>query len=142
MKSVFLVLSLCFVGLIAPAQNRKEVTVKYIAPPIYPAIARTANLQGTVRIKVEVGPDGKVISAKASGAHNLLDHVAEENIREWTFDPSAGASKFEVTYVYRLEGDATVYAKAPRIILELPSRVEIVAQPVIPETTGTGTNSR
>jgi TonB family protein len=111
--------------------------VKYIAPPIYPTIARTANLQGTVKIKVEVGPNGKVTSAKASGAHELLDHVAEENLREWTFDPSETGYKLNVTYVFRMEGEATDYAMPPRIILELPGRVEIIAQPVKPETTGT-----
>ena len=137
MKALFLCLLSCFMLPGASGQTKKEeVCVKYIAPPIYAAIARHdgMKLEGTVEVQVEIAADGKVISAKGSGAHEILNRISEDNVRQWTFCPAKSNSKLTITYVWKLEGEETYNPRPTRIILELPHYVEVIAQPLKPDT--------
>jgi len=119
--------------LAAASLGAGQIRPKHIVVPGYPRVARVARLQGTVSVEIEIGPDGKVISAKASGGHKLLQDAAEENIRQWTFEPSAPSENapttLRIAYVYRLEGKEEVYYSPPVVIFDLPERVEIVGHP-------------
>jgi len=48
----------------------------------YPVPARSANIQGTVEVGVEIGIDGKVLWANASGANPYLVEAAKQNARQ------------------------------------------------------------
>jgi TonB family protein len=90
-----------------------------------------ARLQGTVKIRVGIGMDGVVTSAKASGASKLLEAAAEENIRRWTFalgTESSVSRQAVITFVYRLEGKEE-YDSPSSVVLDLPYRVEITSHP-------------
>lgn len=132
MKLSTLLLSFAFAVVSVFAQNRKEIFVRLMEPPIYPSVANVARLEGTVRVEVGTNSDGKVISTRASGPNEILERAAMENIRTWTFSESASGSKFVVVYVYKLEGNETYHPRPTRLILELPSRVEVIAQRVKP----------
>ncbi len=108
----------------------RNVEVKSLAPPVYPAVANVAKIEGAVKVHVSVSADGKVASAKGSGAHEILNRASEENIRLWTFSAPSAACDITVTYVYKLEGKPSYYARS-RVILELPLRVEIISEPGI-----------
>src|ERR1051326_5083735 len=85
----------------------EETCVRHVEVPAYPPLARMARLQGTVKIRVGIGMDGVVTSAKASRARKLLEAAAEENIRRWTFalgTESSVSRQAVITFVYRLEG--------------------------------------
>src|SRR5437773_12109604 len=56
--------------------------------PIYPAIARAANISGPVEIEIEVDEAGKVTSARAVSGHPLLRDSAEQAARQWIFKPT------------------------------------------------------
>jgi TonB family protein len=119
------------------AQSAADPRVKHVVVPAYPRLAWFAQLEGTVNVDVEIGADGHVLSAAATGAHNLLDQAADENARNWLFVPSdsAGASarKLRIKYVYKLEGKKQHELSAPEITLDLPDAVTIVARPPEPE---------
>jgi len=119
------------------------ICVQSLSPPIYPAIASTAQynsggqltgLEGTVRVDVEIGMTGKVIKANGIGEQEILNRAAEENVRQWTFCPISKPTKITITYVYRLTGEASHQGGTKRIILDLPDRVEIIGQPFIPNS--------
>lgn len=130
---VLAVLVFLFTVSIAYGQCQETVSVKYLAPPIYPVIALTAKLQGTVKVEVKLAPNGKVISAKASGAHDILNQTSEANALQWTFSPIVKGCDYTLTYVYKLEGKESYHPRPTRIILELP-HIELIAQPVTPNT--------
>jgi hypothetical protein len=93
-----------------------------------------ASLQGPVTVAFEISSDGRVISARGSGAaHKLLISTSEENIRQWTFArlPASGTSpaKHTITYVYKFEGKELYYDPPPSVVLDLPGRVEITTHP-------------
>jgi TonB family protein len=134
-RIAMLVLSLTMAAA-AFSQSAADLRVKHMVVPVYPRLAWFAQLQGTVNVDIEVGADGRVRSARATGAHNLLDQAAEENVRNWLFVPSdvaGSATKLTVKYVYKLEGKKQHELSAPEITLDLPDAITIVASPPAPE---------
>lgn len=56
--------------------------------PVYPQIARTAHVYGTVQVVVTISEEGRVTEAYAANGHPLLKTAAIEAARRWTFKPT------------------------------------------------------
>ena len=57
-------------------------------PPDYPEMARASQLEGTVLVKVQVGPDGTVLQAVViQSVHRMLDDAAVAAARRCRFSP-------------------------------------------------------
>lgn len=114
-----------------------QICVRNLVVPGYPPVARMAQLEGSVTVEIEINADGKVTSAKAAGAHPILQRAAEANIRLWTFasrtESTDSTQRHTVVYVYRLTQEHMQCAQA---VLHLPDRVEISHEKpeVMPET--------
>ena len=102
--------------------------VKHVHVPKYDTLMRSAGLQGTVDVEVEVWEDGGVRAAKASGGPTLLNEDAEANMREWTFCPSLQSRHFVIKYVYRLEGEPGFHPES-EVSLDLPDKVTVASHP-------------
>jgi TonB family protein len=77
--------------------------------PVYPAIARAAGAQGSVRVEVVISEQGEVESAQVSSGHPLLREAAVEAAKQWRFEPvqaegRAVKSKGFVTFEFTLSG--------------------------------------
>lgn len=93
--------------------------------PLYPPTARLANVEGVIHLKATT--DGhRVVSIQVEDGHKLLADFAEENLRTWQFSPHTPTT-FAVTYTYRLVTDLEPSQNNPRVILNLPSAVEVDA---------------
>ena len=55
--------------------------------PVYPPEAKQAGTQGTVRLAVDIGPDGKVVSVNAESGPDGLVQAAVEAVKQWTYRP-------------------------------------------------------
>jgi protein TonB len=67
------------------------------APP-YPAIAKAANVQGTVAVQIVIDEQGHVISAKATSGHPLLMNAAVQAAYRARFTPTVlGGQPVKVT---------------------------------------------
>jgi periplasmic protein TonB len=53
--------------------------------PVYPPEAKQAGTEGTVRLAVDIGPDGKVVSVNAQSGPDVLVQAAVEAVRQWTY---------------------------------------------------------
>lgn len=134
------------------SDKQRQLHVERITTPEYPTPARLQNAQGTVFVKVAIGPDGKVMFAQGSGAPqvyfedkeykspgapDMLVKAAEENAKQWTFGPFPSDGEFPVhhliEYVYKLEGKPLVTVSSPRVTTHLPDRIEIFAAPAAPD---------
>ncbi|MFO7654551.1 MAG: energy transducer TonB [Candidatus Krumholzibacteriia bacterium] len=72
-------------GFVASQENPRLLNW---VPPEYPEIARMSQLEGTVVVKVLVGPDGRVLDAAiVQGVHPLLNKAAVTAARRATFIP-------------------------------------------------------
>jgi TonB family protein len=69
-------------GQIKPPTKIKDVK------PIYPAIAQSAGVTGSVTIEATIGEDGKVSDAKVVRSVALLDQAALDAVRQWEYMPT------------------------------------------------------
>ena len=56
--------------------------------PLYPALARKANITGIVKAEALVAPDGRVESVVMKGGNPLLIQAAENAISKWKWAPA------------------------------------------------------
>jgi protein TonB len=57
-------------------------------PPVYPAIAVQARIEGLVILEAVIGPDGHVRDLRVLRSVALLDQAALDAVRQWTFTPT------------------------------------------------------
>jgi len=122
----FLCFALLSCGVEVNDETRETLCVVHLECPIYDRLARITRLQGEVKVKITIGPDGKVLSAAGVSGHPLLVKDVEQNIRKWTFIHGSERT-FEVLYDFRLE-EPEVYEDPPsRVSFDLPYRVRVVS---------------
>jgi TonB family protein len=80
--------------------------VRQRTPPVYPASARQAHIQGTVVVQAVIGTDGKVSELHAVSGPAQLQESAIDCVRKWEFrpflvsgKPAVVETKFEVLFV-------------------------------------------
>ncbi|MCA1585843.1 MAG: energy transducer TonB, partial [Acidobacteria bacterium] len=66
---------------------RAPIKVKDV-PPVYPPIARSARVGGSVLVEATIGPDGKVMDARVLRSIPLLDQAALDAVRQWEYKPT------------------------------------------------------
>ena len=73
--------------------------------PTYPRLAIKRELQGSVRIRVKVSPEGKPTNTEIlkSSGHELLDKAALEAVPFWQFQPKTLSYFVEKTIVFQLK---------------------------------------
>jgi protein TonB len=57
-------------------------------PPVYPAVAKSARIGGTVHVEATIGPDGKVADARIVKSVPLLDQAALDAVKQWEYAPT------------------------------------------------------
>jgi hypothetical protein len=99
--------------------------------PIYPVLLHTANIGGTVRLRLRT--DGRRVSnvvIESDGGNPALGRAAKENASTWEFSQHEPTS-FTVTYHYvlceQLE-DIKSSALNSKVVLKFPTSVEIYAR--------------
>ena len=56
--------------------------------PIYPALAKQARIQGTVRLQAVIAKDGSVVELQVLSGHPLLQQAALDAVRQWRYQPT------------------------------------------------------
>jgi hypothetical protein len=116
--------------------------------PLYPPLARTLHVTGTVEIQVVI-EKGAVVNAQVNSVvltawngpaltdedkkkvGNYLSDPSITNIKTWRFNLEDRVT-FPVKYVYSIEGDPTTVSENPRVELDLPLLVKVTARPFKP----------
>lgn len=93
--------------------------------PLYPPLARTANVEGVVHVSVTT--DGqRVTRAHAQDGPKLLAVSAEDNVRTWLFAVHEPTT-FTVTYRYTLQAKWKSDPNNPIVVMHFPNEVQISA---------------
>ena len=66
----------------------KEPEKIHHVPPVYPAIAQQARVEGIVIIEAIIGADGRVQQARVLRSKPVLDDAALAAVRQWVFTPT------------------------------------------------------
>ncbi|MGA2743168.1 MAG: energy transducer TonB [Candidatus Sulfotelmatobacter sp.] len=122
------------------ARQHSEI-VLHADLPRYPPLAIEARLSGAVHLHVLV-KNGAVTKAASDSPTEppILVGAATENVETWRFAPGATGT-FDVTYTFELRKDEGSTLENPRIEMELPTFVKIVARPVRPACEDCGPGS-
>jgi protein TonB len=56
--------------------------------PVYPAVAKSARVGGTVHVEATIGSDGKVADARVVKSVPLLDRAALDAVSQWEYAPT------------------------------------------------------
>ncbi len=56
--------------------------------PVYPPLAKSARIQGVVKLAVTVGTDGAVRDAQIVSGHPLLVQAARDAVMQWAYKPT------------------------------------------------------
>jgi len=70
--------------------------------PVYPALARNMNIEGTVKLQVTVLPNGTVKAVHALGGHPVLVQAAEDSVCKFRWVPAKEESTEVVELKFRL----------------------------------------
>jgi hypothetical protein len=98
-------------------------TVSFAEVPLYPPLARVTKSAGIVHLLVTT--DGHhVVSTRVIDGPKLLTAAAESNAKSWRF-AAHGSTTFRVTYVYKLVSDISQSENNPRVLLSLPTKIEL-----------------
>jgi protein TonB len=86
----------------------KEPALIYRVEPVYPGVAVSANVEGTVILEAIVGEDGLVESVRVLRSVTVLDRPALEAVKQWRYSPvilNGKPEKFILTVAitFRLE---------------------------------------
>lgn len=107
-KLVLLALMLFAILAWVPGAHGAEGSARKVAvrvSPTYPQLARRLNITGSVRIEVEVAPDGTVKSTKVIGGHPLLIKPALDALRKWKYEKAPTPTTGIVQFDFKGSGD-------------------------------------
>jgi TonB family protein len=98
-----------------------------LGDPIYPPLARQANVDGKVRVVVTVQPDGSS-SAEVVSGHPMLKQAALESAMKSRFECQncTAALQYSLVYVFELnyEGDCCTAFNAPVHVDQKPQTID------------------
>jgi TonB family protein len=70
------------------AADAQSPRVRFAPPPNYPGAAMQANIQGTVRLQVVIGQDGRVTDVRPISGPPMLVQPAVDAVNTWTYEPT------------------------------------------------------
>ncbi len=76
-------------GVVRIGEAVAEANLLKKADPVYPPLARSARVQGTVEFTVTVGSNGKVDHIELVRGHPLLVNAAKEAVAQWEYHPAS-----------------------------------------------------
>ncbi len=79
-------------------QDHGQRKIRSQVAPIYPELARRMSINGVVRLKVTVAPNGTAKDVKVVGGHPVLVNAAMDAVKKWKFE-SADAESIETVQV-------------------------------------------
>lgn len=85
--------------------------------PVYPSMARTAGITGTVTVRVQVAESGAVVESTAPSGHPLLRQACANAVRQWTFAPpmrdgKAVTARGTIEFTFAVEVEAAAVPDA------------------------------
>jgi len=96
--ALLLAVLLAFAPVQTHAQDAGKRRVLNRVAPVYPTLARTMSLQGSVKIDALVSSDGTVKEVEVKGGHPVLVDAAADAVRRWRWE-AAGHESHEMVEV-------------------------------------------
>jgi TonB family protein len=82
----------------AQSESTRKVVNRVV--PAYPALARTMNLRGVVKIDAVVGSNGALKSVSVKGGHPVLVQAAQNALQKWRWEPAGHETHEPIEFVF------------------------------------------
>lgn len=115
-------------------ERHRDLRLEHADVPMYPQLARTARISGTVEVQVTV-KNGTVVNTEVKSGPPVLARATVENIHSWRFYLLVN-SIFKTKFIYQLETKEPLDPQNPKIELQLPLLAKITAVPVALDAQG------
>jgi TonB family protein len=73
--------------------------------PVYPPLARTMRIQGTVRLQAAIDLDGSVAALKLISGHPLLVDAAMDAAKQYRYEPVSRWTIMPISITFSINGD-------------------------------------
>jgi len=83
------VLGTSLIGIGADIPRKTKIKIQ----PRYPEIAKRMNIAGSVKLEVQIAPNGAVKAVKPLGGHPVLIDSAVEAVKQWKYEPGDEATE-------------------------------------------------
>jgi|SRR4029077_9318194 TonB family protein len=103
----------------------KEIKVVDFADLEYPALARTAHIQGIVVVRANLDDKGKVVEAVAISGTDVLIPACLDNAKKWRFQPNPRKTVV-IVYNFRMTS-AVSKSGCSHFMLEAPNFATITS---------------
>ncbi len=109
------------------AEPQQQVTVLKYVVPVYPVLARTAQITGDVVFRFNVQSDGAVADVNVVSGSKFLVQTSVEAIKKWKFQClSCGYGKpFQHQFTFSFRVDGKLSYRDHSIKYELPDKLTI-----------------
>jgi len=90
-----LLAAILVLNLSTSAQESSDASRKVLVqtPAVYPTLARSMNIRGTVKLQAQVAPNGTVKKIDVLGGHPLLTQSAVTAVGHWKFEAAPRETK-------------------------------------------------
>ena len=119
------------------AEPQQQVTVLKYVVPIYPAIAKTARINGDVVLSFNVESDGSVSDVQYVSGPKMLLQTCLDAIKQWKFQClSCGYGKrFHHQFTFSFRIDEKLSSQDHSIKYDLPDKLTLsIGRPVLIDT--------
>jgi hypothetical protein len=136
MKSVSLSINLAIIvailGLKCFAQMPQERGISKATPLTYPAVARLAQIQGDVKLNLEVDKAGSILSVSKIDGPDSLAATAAKEIKEWRYTSGTEGWHASLVVHYLLMKPALPSAPVARVAISTPFEVSVTSNYPLP----------
>jgi len=102
-----LIVSILLTTLLLVPQVRAQDAVDRAVAPVYPDVALSLAIQGSVSIDAVTNKDGTVVSSSCQSGDKILCAVAQQAVSKWRFGAHNPAGPVRLTFVFLIVADDT-----------------------------------
>lgn len=89
---------LCVAAVGASAQEDRKTIIQ--TSPVYPALARSSQLRGVVKVQIVIGADGQIKETKVIGGNPVLVAATLDALKKWKYAPAQSETTTQLEFEF------------------------------------------
>ncbi len=131
LSNIIVLFSITLIMAVYAKSQSRELAIKSVVAPAYPAAAKAINASGSVTVEIKINTFGEVEQTKALTGHPLLRGAAEESSKRWRFFPANTTKCLKITFIFHITSRDETEDKLTTIFT-YPYQVEVRSRPAEP----------
>jgi Gram-negative bacterial TonB protein C-terminal len=113
-------------------QAQEHKAIRKATPLSYPTVARLAQIQGEIKLALEIDSDGHIVSVSKINGPDSLAVVAAKEIKEWRYTASDQLWRATLVILYLLEKPLLPSAPVARVTIRTPFDISVTSNYPLP----------